>query len=196
MRGKVLEYDEENSMGYIKGFDEIIYFFHAEHIMDNEEVNENDIVEFDYLLRGNGDLPYAIEIKKKKYGTDKNDVSNVLQKGQLNEWTTQEKAYRELYEILKHIPEEEKMKIPKGFLKYIEENMAKGYIYKVNIKEFENQEMLEETRALLAILYRDYWATEEKRKEILTKEKEQFEQIKLEKAQKYDVTALTDLFPE
>lgn len=47
--------------------------------------------------------------------------------------------------------------------------------------------MIDRTKALLAILYRDYWATEEKKKEIIAKEQEELRQIELEKAQKYDV---------
>lgn len=35
--------------------------------------------------------------------------------------------------------------------------------------EFENQNLLRETKVLLAILYRDYWATEEEKERIISK---------------------------
>ncbi len=90
------------------------------------------------------------------------------------------KVYRELYEIFKYMPHEEVSKIPKTFLKKIEEKMDQNYEYKViHIKDFQNQNMLIETRAMLAVLYRDYWADEEEKARI--KKQEQIEFLKQEK---------------
>lgn len=83
------------------------------------------------------------------------------------------KAYKEINEILKHVPKEYVEKIPSQLLKIIEENMDKNYEYKVeHIKDFENQEMLNETRALLAVIYRDYFASEEEKEKIKNEERE------------------------
>ena len=82
------------------------------------------------------------------------------------------KVYKELYEIFKYLPQDKIDVIPIEFKENMESKMDNNYEYRVtHIEDFSNQEMLKETRALLAILYRDYWATEEERREILEKEK-------------------------
>ena len=80
------------------------------------------------------------------------------------------KAYTELYEILKNISEKDLNKIPKEVLDMLEEKRDKEYNFKLeeNI-EFENQKLLRETKILLAILYRDYWATKEEKEKITQK---------------------------
>ena len=80
------------------------------------------------------------------------------------------KAYTELYEILKNISEKDLNKIPKEVLNMLEEKRDKEYNFKLeeNI-EFENQKLLRETKILLAILYRDYWATKEEKEKITQK---------------------------
>jgi len=86
------------------------------------------------------------------------------------------KVFKELSEIFKYIPEEQMKKIPDEIIKRIEEKKDNEYNYEViHIEDFQNQNMLKETRAILAVLYRDYWASEEERKEI--KEQERLEYI-------------------
>ena len=46
--------------------------------------------------------------------------------------------------------------------------------------------MLSETETILAVLYRDYWATDEERNRILKKEKENFLSLEEEKRKKYN----------
>lgn len=93
------------------------------------------------------------------------------------------KAYVEVLEILKLIPLEEYNNVPN----YIIENMntEKDSLYKFqlgSIDNFQNQELLEETIAILAILFRDYWATDEQRRRI--KELEIIERRILEESKK------------
>lgn len=72
------------------------------------------------------------------------------------------KAYKEVYEILKNIPKEDLEKIPENVLKTIEEKKDDNYNFEFS-GNIENQELLKETRALLATIYKNYWAnTEEK----------------------------------
>ena len=81
------------------------------------------------------------------------------------------KAYREVLEVLEHVSKENKEKIPNELIETFELAQEKNYNFQVtHIDDFENQEMLIETKYILAILFRDYWATEEQRKKILTKE--------------------------
>ena len=170
MIGKISKIDNLNEMGYILGYDELTYFYHKNNILNNQELKEGDIVSFDYILEKNeNQLPYAINIIKEE-----------KPKGL--------KSYKELYEIIKKLPEKEKNKIPNSFLEQIKNNMNKNYSYKVeHIEDFENQKMLEETRRLLAVVYRDYLASEEEKFEILRKEKEEIEKDELEKRKKYNV---------
>lgn len=84
------------------------------------------------------------------------------------------KAFKEINEIIKHFPEDEYNKIPQNFLDLIHENMDNNYEYKVeNIDDFQNQEMLEETRIILSMIYRDYIALAGEKYYILKREKEE-----------------------
>ena len=97
------------------------------------------------------------------------------------------KAYTELYEILKNISENDLNKIPNEILNMLEEKRDKEYEFKLqeNI-EFENQELLRETKILLAILYRDYWATKEEKEKIMQKWKSDIIKSEEEKKIKYN----------
>ena len=72
------------------------------------------------------------------------------------------KAYKEIYEILKNIPKEDLEKIPENVLKTIEEKKDNNYNFEFS-GDIDNQDLLKETRTLLATIYKNYWAnTEEK----------------------------------
>lgn len=80
-------------------------------------------------------------------------------------------AYKEVYEILKYVPEEDYKKIPNKILRKIEKNMDESYLFEVTeFDDFQKQKMLKETECILAIFYRDYWATESERKIIIENE--------------------------
>ena len=80
------------------------------------------------------------------------------------------KAYKEVIEILKYLPEEDVKKIPEEMINMFEKNMDKEYKYTINKnKPFSEQIMLKETREILAILYKDYWANEKQKERINNK---------------------------
>lgn len=80
------------------------------------------------------------------------------------------KAYKEVYEILKCISEEERKKISPELIHTIEENMDKNYEYHLKEDiEFGEQQMLEETRNILALIYIDYWADIKEKDAIMRK---------------------------
>lgn len=96
------------------------------------------------------------------------------------------KAYREVYEILKKVPEEDFKKIPKEVLLMLQIKMDKEYKYKlVNDLDFEKQKMLRETKILLAIIYRDFWATECERDRINKKVNYDVKKCEENKKEKY-----------
>lgn len=81
-------------------------------------------------------------------------------------------AYTEIYEILNYMPINYIRKLPKELLNLFEQKRNKEYKYCINTeKKISEQEMLTETKAILANLYRDFWATPEKKEIILQKEK-------------------------
>mgnify|MGYP003308247126 CR=1 FL=1 len=84
------------------------------------------------------------------------------------------KAFKELNEIIKFFPRNEYKKIPKSFIDFIEGNMDKSYEYIVeHVDDFQNQEMLEETKVLLSIIYRDFIASPDEKKQIIRMEKKE-----------------------
>ena len=97
------------------------------------------------------------------------------------------KAYKEVIEILKYVPQESVNKIPKTMLETFEKKMDKDYVFNVDInKSFEEQNLLEETKDIFAVIFRDYWATLYQRERIKAKEKYDRQKIEEEKANKYN----------
>lgn len=102
-----------------------------------------------------------------------------------------QKAYKEVIEILKFVPKESVNKIPQTMLDTFKAKMDKNYNFKVDInKNFEEQELLEETKAILANIFRNYWATDYQREQILAKEQQDRKKDEEEKRIKYN----TDVF--
>lgn len=81
-------------------------------------------------------------------------------------------AYTEVLEILKSIPQEELDKIPKSKIEFFERLHNEKYVFHYNVnKTLEEQKVSEKTKIIIAILFRDYWATDVQREKILLKEK-------------------------
>jgi len=96
-------------------------------------------------------------------------------------------AYTEVVEILKYVPDEDVQKIPEEKLVFYKNNMDNEYTYKLDMtKEFEEQEMSEITKAILANIFRDYWATPYQKEKIEAKEKYDLEKLEEEKREKYN----------
>ena len=88
------------------------------------------------------------------------------------------KAYVEVLEVLKYIPKEDLEKVPKDIIQTLENKKDMEYKYELNKNiSFENQILMNETKAILANFFRDYWATPEQRNAIIEKErKEEWEE--------------------
>lgn len=99
------------------------------------------------------------------------------------------KAFEEVYEIFKLMPEELLKKIPIEFQKIIEEERDRSYF--ANIQEpIENCELTNETIILLGLIYREFLCSPEERKRLREKEaselKEVQEEIENNLKEKYD----------
>lgn len=86
-------------------------------------------------------------------------------------------AYTEVLDILKYISKEDYEKIPKSKIKVFEENSNKNYSFTYDEnKTLDEQNVSEIAKAIIAILFRDYWATKEQRYVIIKKQQEIKEQ--------------------
>ena len=82
-------------------------------------------------------------------------------------------AYTEVLDILRYISKEDYEKIPKSKIKIFEENSNKNYSFKYDVdKTLEEQNVSEIAKMIIAILYRDYFATKEQRYVIIKKQRE------------------------
>lgn len=96
-------------------------------------------------------------------------------------------AYTEVLDILKYISKEDYEKIPKSKIKVFEENCNKNYnfTYDEN-KTLDEQNVSEITKVIIAILFRDYWATKEQRYIIIKKQQEIKDQKQKELMAKFE----------
>ncbi len=82
------------------------------------------------------------------------------------------KAYCEVLEILQYVPKDDQNKIPKDILDTMKENADEDYRFHMDTNiSFDKQNLMSETKAILANFYRDYWATDFQREQIIIKEK-------------------------
>lgn len=83
------------------------------------------------------------------------------------------KAYVEVLEILKYIPQEEKQKIPNDIIKTLIKKADSNYSFSLDFNlPFDKQNLLNETKSILANFFRDYWATDFQKEQILIKERQ------------------------
>lgn len=74
-------------------------------------------------------------------------------------------AYTEVYEILKYLNKKDLEKIPSKLIKFFHDNKSNSYKYIVDIsKPFNEQTIRNETKDLLACIYRDYACNDEQKK--------------------------------
>jgi len=76
-------------------------------------------------------------------------------------------SYSQILEILKYIPKEDYNKIPKNMIELFENNCYRESKFKYDPeKTLQEQNITNITRIIIAILFRDYWSTEEQRDKI------------------------------
>lgn len=96
-------------------------------------------------------------------------------------------AYMEVLEILKHIPVNDYRKIPEERLRLFEKYAKKDIIFHYNASQtLDEQNVSEKAKILIAILFRDYWATEEQRNRIVAKQNYDRKKFEEEKRKKYN----------
>ena len=102
-------------------------------------------------------------------------------------------AYKEVLDILKYVSKEDFDKIPakkiKMFSKYANYDYDFEYNPEITLKE---QNVSDIAQTIIAILFRDYWATSEQREKILSKEKYDMQLLEEYKKEKYNSNIIFD----
>ncbi len=101
-----------------------------------------------------------------------------------NLYNLNSKAYKEGYDILKLLPSSSKEKIPQDIWQFIKEHMDLNHNIS-DIAIYQNN-LLEDTNLLLAILYKTYLASDEEKNIIRMKEKLVIKQKDIEARKKYN----------
>ena len=87
-------------------------------------------------------------------------------------------SFSEVYDIINHLEKAIYEKIPKKFIEVIKANRDEKYISKIDYsKDINNQEISKGARAVLAIIYRDFVCSKEKKAELLEKDKIELQHI-------------------
>lgn len=80
-------------------------------------------------------------------------------------------ALKEVHVVLENSEDSIKEKIPDNFKSFIEKNMEKDYIPNIDFNDrYWNHNIMEETKQILAAIYRDYLVSETERKLLLEEE--------------------------
>lgn len=97
-------------------------------------------------------------------------------------------ALTEVNEILKYLSEDLLKKIPEEIIDNIKENMSTSYELKYdNTKGLNEQNLKQETRAILSVIYRDYICNEYMKKEIIQKDRKEWFELEKEKGYGKDI---------
>lgn len=97
-------------------------------------------------------------------------------------------AYSEVLEILKYISKEDYDKIPKNKINLFNKNANKNHKFQYDpLHTLDEQNVSKRTTAIIAILFRDYWATDEQRNKIKAFQNNKRYQVEEENRQKYEV---------
>lgn len=100
-------------------------------------------------------------------------------------------AYSEVLEILKNISKEDYEKVPSEKIDLFEKNANKNYNFQYDANlTLDEQDVSKRAKAIIAILFRDYWATTEQREKILAKQNYDRIQIEKDKQKQYDVDSI------
>lgn len=96
-------------------------------------------------------------------------------------------ASAEINEILKYMPKEEVEKIPSKLREFFKEVASKDYVTNINPDlPLDEQQIKEKTKDIIALIYRNYWCSEEERKELDQKLIENDRKFEEELREKYN----------
>ena len=101
--------------------------------------------------------------------------------------TVYRQAFSEVLEVLKHTSKSIVEKIPEKFIAFLKDNKDNEYIADIDFsKENWEDDVKQETQCILALIYRDYIVSPEKRKVLIKEEYEERTRIENEIREKYN----------
>lgn len=87
-------------------------------------------------------------------------------------------AYAEVIEVLNYIPLEDYKRIPEKYITFLKENSDENNTFTYNVAlPFEKQEISDTAKNILAMIFRLFIITKEKKEELTIKDKKQEEKI-------------------
>lgn len=97
------------------------------------------------------------------------------------------KAYTEVVRVLNSLSDNDYRKIPEDVMLTLEKNMDTEYEYDVDLsKPLTEWKISIKAQTILAIIFRDYLATQKQKEKILNFEKTKINEFEEEKRKKYD----------
>ena len=97
------------------------------------------------------------------------------------------RVFSEVIEVLNNSEKEIQEKIPQKFINFLNENKDENYIPSINFSDEHWEDSVEDdTRAMLALIYRDYIISEDERKTLINEEKIEQRKIEEELREKYN----------
>lgn len=97
------------------------------------------------------------------------------------------KSCTEVIEILNHISRKDYEKIPKNIINVLETDKDNEYHFEYDMnKTLKNQNVSKQARIMIAVFFRDYWATESQKETILAIERKCRDKLEDEKREKYN----------
>lgn len=93
----------------------------------------------------------------------------------------------EVLDILNHMGKEDFEKVPTKFITMLEESASKDYVCELDYsKRLIEMDLSEETKALLGVMFRNYWCSEERREAYENKISENETKLQEELRTKYN----------
>lgn len=99
------------------------------------------------------------------------------------------KAFSEVEQIIKLMPETLQKKIPDRFKNIISTEKSQTYIPHIE-EPFEECNIMEETKIILAVIYRDFLCSKQEKKEIKLKDSQKLLEYEKELREKYNTDKL------
>ena len=85
-----------------------------------------------------------------------------------------EQAYAEVYEVILHMEKGLQVMIPRKFIQFLRKNMDAQWGRNLDFtKNLNDMDLLQETRVLLSLVYRDFICSPEERMELIKKDKQE-----------------------
>lgn len=101
--------------------------------------------------------------------------------------TLDKKSCTEVIEILKNIPEKDYKKIPREIINVLNNYKDENYYFKYDVhKTLDEQNVSKQAKIIIALFFRDYWATQHQREVILEYENNYRNKKEEEKKEKYN----------